>query len=165
MKKANETNKIIAIFLILCSIACVFGIINGIADFNKSKTTYDDLEYREYVFVSYDIDRDSEVGDTFYISVEEQDKTLYVSNALTSQKRDDFDALKPGDKLFCYVEPDGAKNRVVEIKSDNMIISLEEYQNIHKRNGIGFIVIMSVLSVSAVVCAILLWKSYKVKSV
>ena len=100
-----------------------------------------------------------------YISVEEQDKTLYVSNALTSQKRDDFDALKPGDKLFCYIEPDGAKNRVVEIKSDNMIISLEEYQNIHKRNGIGFIVIMSVLSVSAVVCAIVLLKSYKVKRV
>lgn len=165
MKKANETNKIIAIFLILCSIACVFGIINGIADFNKSKTTYDDLEYREYVFVSYEIDRDSEVGDTIYIKVEEQDTELYVSNALTDHKYNDFDALEAGDKLFCYVEPDGAKNRVVEIKSDNMIISLEEYQNIHKRNGIGFIVIMSVLSVSAVVCAILLWKSYKVKSV
>ena len=154
MKKTIERNKIIAIFLIFCSVACMFGIINGIADFNKSKTTYDDLEYKEFVFVSYEIDRDSEVGDTFYISVEEQDKTLYVSNALTSQKRDDFDALKPGDKLFCYIDPDGAKNRIVEIKSEKMIISLQEYQDIHRKNGVGLTVIMSVLSVSSIVAAI-----------
>ena len=154
MKKTIESNKIIAIFLIFCSVACIFGIINGIADFNKSKTTYDDLEYKEFVFVSYEIDRDSEVGDAFYISVEEQDKTLYVSNALTSQKRDDFDALKPGDKLFCYVDPDGAKNRIVEIKSEEMIISLQEYQDIHRKNGVGLTVIMSVLSVSSIVAAI-----------
>ena len=159
MKKTIESNKIIAIFLMLCSIACMFGIINGIADFNKSKTTYDDLEYKEFVFVSYETDRDSEVGDTFYIIVEEQEKTLYVSNALTSQKRDDFDALKPGDKLFCYVDPNGAKNRVVEIKSDKMIISLQEYQDIHRRNGVGLTVIMSVLSVSSIVAAIHEFKS------
>ena len=165
MKKTIESNKIIAIFLIFCSVACMFGIINGIADFNKSKTTYDDLEYKEFVFVSYEIDRNSEVGDTFYISVEEQDKTLYVSNALTSQKRDDFDALKPGDKLFCYVDPDGAKNRIVEIKSEKMIISLQEYQDIHRKNGVGMSVVMSVLSVSSIVVAIVLLKSYKVKRV
>lgn len=163
MKRNVEAKKIISFGLIFSCIAFLFIGITGIADLNKSKITYGDLDYKEFTFVSYEIERDSKSGDTFYIRVKEQDTTLYVSNALTDHKYDDFDALEAGDKLFCYLDPDGAKNRVVEIKSDEMIISLEEYQIIYRKSGIGLIVIMSVLSISAVVGAILVWKSYKVK--
>ena len=57
MRKSIETNKILFVFLIICSLAFIIGVIYGIADFNKSKTTYDELEYREYTFIKSTITR------------------------------------------------------------------------------------------------------------
>ena len=156
MRKSIETNKILFVFLIICSFAFIIGIIYGIADFNRSKTTYDELEYREYIFVSYKIDYNSEGGDRFYITVEGQDKTLCVGELLTPHKYDYFDALKAGDKIYCYVYEDSGTIQVAEIKADKMIISLDEYNDSHKKNGIGLIIVMSILSVTCAVCAIII---------
>ena len=156
MRKSIETNKILFVFLIICSFAFIIGIIYGIADFNRSETTYDELEYREYIFVSYKIDYNSEGGDKFYITVEGQDKTLCVGELLTPHKYDYFDALKAGDKIYCYVYEDSGTIQVAEIKADKMIISLDEYNDSHKKNGIGLIIVMSILSVTCAVCAIII---------
>ena len=158
MKKSIETNKILFVFLIICSFVFIIGIIYGIADFNRSITTYDELEYREYIFVSYKIDYNSEGGDKFYITVEGQDKTLCVGELLTPHKYDYFDALKAGDKIYCYVYEDSGTIQVAEIKADKMIISLDEYNDSHKKNGIGLIIVMSILSVTCAVSAIIIKK-------
>ena len=155
MKKSLEANKILFVFLIICSFAFIIGVIYGIADFNRSKTTYDELEYREYTFVSYKIDYNPEGGDKFYITVEEQDKTLCVGELLTPHKYDYFDALEAGDKIYCYVYEDGGRIQVAEIKADKMIISLDEYNDSHKKNGIGLIIVMSILSVTCAISAII----------
>ena len=160
MRKA-EFNKIIAIFLILCSVACVFGIMNGIDDLNRSKITYDELKYREYIFVSYEIDDNHKGGDKFYISVEGKAETLFVSELLTPHKYDDFEALQAGDKLYCYVYEDDGIIRVSEIKADKMIISLDEYNEIYRKNGVELIIIMSCLFMVSIAGAVVLSKKAK----
>lgn len=154
MKKSIETNKILFAFLILFSVAFIVGVIYGIVDFSRSKTTYDELEYREYTFISYEIDYNSEGGDTFYITVEEQEQTLCIGELLTPHRYDDFDALKAGDKLYCYVYEDGGTICVAEIEAEKMIFSLKDYNNAHRTNGIGLIIVMSILSVACAVAAI-----------
>ena len=157
--RKTKFNTIIAIILLLCSIACVFGIINGIADLNRSKATYEELDCREYIFVSYEVDDNHKGGDKFYITVEGQDETLLVSELLTPHKYDDFEALQAGDKLYCYVYEDDGIIRVAEIKADKMIISLDEHNEIYRKNGGQLIIIMSCLFIASIAVAVVLSKN------
>ena len=157
MKQRIETNKILFVILIICSVAFIIGVIYGIVDFNRSKTTYDELGYREYTFVSYKIDYNPEGGDKLYITVEGQDKTLCVGELLTPHKYNDFDALNAGDKLYCCVYEDSGTICVAEIKAKDMIISLDDYNKAHKNNGVGLMIVMSILAVVCVVFAIKLF--------
>lgn len=159
--RKTKFNTIIAIFLVLCSIACVFGIINSVADLNKGKITYDELEYREYIFISCEIDDNHKGGDKFYISVEGQDEALFVSELLTPHKYDDFETLQAGDKLYCYVYEDDGVIRVAEIKAAKMIISLDEHNEIYRKNGVQLIIIMSCLFIASVAVAVVLSKKAK----
>lgn len=159
--RKTKFNTIIAIFLVLCSIACVFGIINGIADLKRSKATYEELDCREYIFVSYEVDDNHKGGDKFYITVEGQNETLLVSELLTPHKYDDFETLQAGDKLYCYVYEDDGIIRIAEIKADKMIISLDEYNEIYRKNGVQLIIIMSCLFIASVAVAVVLSKKAK----
>lgn len=163
MKKI-ESNKVLFVFLIICAVAFAVGIVFGAIDVSLSRFSYEELEYREYVFVSYNAVYNSEGGDQFFIRVEGQEKTLCIDGLLTPRRSDDFDALQAGDKIYCYVYKNGGRIQVAEIKADAMIISLEEHNNAHRNNGIGLVIIMSILSVACVVMAIVSTKRTRAKA-
>lgn len=52
-----------------------------------------------------------------------------------------MDSLKKGDKIYCYLIETASKYECVEIKSDEMILSLDKYNQIYSKQGLIGIVL------------------------
>ena len=98
---------------------------------------------------------DSEVGNTYYISVYEDEKTIKINNLLTKPDvNKQLTSLQIGDKISCYlIENDKIYNLVEMKKGDNYILSLERYSEIYRDNGIGIMVYMPILFLVTAVLA------------
>ncbi len=108
----------------------------------KSKTTYEELIYMELTVEEVRKSRDPDLGDTYWIDVSENDKPIEINNLLVKPDvRDGLEDLKSGDRIYCYLAEDSSCLDAVEIKGDKIILSLDQYKEIYRKNSLlGFIV-------------------------
>lgn len=135
------------ISLILFVSATVFLVLSvmSIVDYKRSQITYDDLSYREFTVDEVIKREDPEMGISYSIRVCEADKYISVNNLLSKRSvREGLDSLESGDKIFCYLIENELNYDAVEIKQDQVILSLDEYNNIYRQNSLLGIVIMPV---------------------
>ena len=112
---------------------------------NNSKMKYEDLIYKEFTIEKITKQDDPEMGATYIITVFEEDKKMIVNNLLTVQSvRAGLDSLKQGDRIDCYLIETSSNYESVEIKSNEMILSLEKYNQIYSSQGLTGMVIMPI---------------------
>ena len=146
MKEKNIAQKplIISIFFFVCSFMFLIFFIVTVGYYNLSKTSYDDLIYKEYTVEKITEDEDPEMGSTYYITVLEDEKVLKINNLFDKANvRNGLNTLSNGTKIYCYLIDDNSIYNVVEIKTPTTIIlSLDEYNKIYYLNGLIGIIIM-----------------------
>ncbi len=145
MEKTKQINSplLISIVLLLSSLIFLIFSIVSIGDYNKSKTSYSNLTYKEFTVDEVIKREDPELGFSYSIRVCETEKNIIVNNLLAKRSvREGLDSLEKGDKLFCYLIEDSMNYDAVEIKDDDTILSLEEYNNIYRQNSLLGIAIM-----------------------
>lgn len=129
------------IFLVFAITFVVFLFIS--VDYQrKSEISYDELVYMELTVEEVRKSRDPDLGDTYWIDVRENDKPIEINNLLIKPTvREGLDDLNPKDKIYCYLIEDSSRFEAVEIKGDEIILSLEQYRDIYRKNSmIGFVV-------------------------
>ena len=103
--------------------------------------------------------RNIEDGYQCYISIVEDEKVIRVNNLLTKNSViAELRKLQNGDYIYCYVKEGSSYYEVVEIKEDNMILSLEQYKQIMNKQGICGLIIFPIvlcLSTGIGVCSII----------
>ena len=121
--------------------------------------TYNDLVYMECTVENVRESGNTEDGYQFYISIVEDEKVIRVNNLLTENSViAELRKLQNGDHIYCYVKETSSYYDVVEIKEDDMILSLEQYKQIMNKQAIsGFIIFPIViwLSTGIGVCSII----------
>ena len=100
-----------------------------------------------------------EDGYQFYISIVEDEKVIRGNNLLTKNSViAELRKLQNGDHIYCFVKEGSSYYEVVEIKEDNMILSLEQYKQIMNKQGISGLIIFPIvlcLSTGIGVCSII----------
>ncbi len=153
MKISKEKLITIATFAALVAIA-VFIAFSISGDLKRSAFGYEDLKYGDFT-VKKVSRSETDAGTAYRISVNETDRILYISNAITEREsRARLDALQEGDDVYCYYIESSGKLEAVEIGQAEPIISIDSYRQAYKRQAIsGFAVIafISLLSVGFVI--------------
>ena len=122
---------------------CIFFV--SLQYLNNSKTKYEDLIYKEFTIEHISKQDDPEMGNTYTITVLEDDKKIFVNNLLTERDvRVGLDSLKEGDKIYCYFIETTSSYECVELKSDIMILSLDQYNQTYSKQGILGLIIMPI---------------------
>ena len=160
MDKDSKIILFTGILFIFFSIIISSLFVGSIKQYNESNNlTYNDLLYMECTVESVRESGNQEDGYQVYISIKEEKKDVRVNSLLTKHNvLEDLRELKNGDKIYCYVKEEKSYYEVVEIKEDNMILSLEQYKQImHKQSISGFIIfpIVFCLSTGIGVCSII----------
>lgn len=107
--------------------------------------SYSDLTYKEFTVDEVIRRYDPEMGYSYYISVCETEKRIFVNNLLAKQSvREGLDSLEKGDKIFCYLIEDSSNYDAVEIKDDETILPLEEYNDIYRNNSLFGLIVMPI---------------------
>ena len=101
------------------------------------------------------------MGDTYTITILEDDKKIFVNNLLTERDiRIGLDSLKEGDKIYCYLIETTSRYECVELKSNIMILSLDQYNQIYSKQGIHGLVIMPIVFLICFVYSIKFFHAY-----
>ena len=107
--------------------------------------SYSDLTYKEFTVDEVIRRYDPEMGYSYYISICETEKRIFVNNLLAKQSvREGLDSLEKGDKIFCYLIEDSSNYDAVEIKDDETILPLEEYNDIYRNNSLFGLIVMPI---------------------
>ncbi len=120
----------------------IYLFISSVNYYNTSKTTYDDLIYKEFTVKSIRGIKDPEMDNMYYIDVVEE-RSIKVNNLLTNKNvRNGLLALKNGDIIYCYLKNGSSYYEIVELKTENnTILSLNDYNEIYYRQSmIGFMI-------------------------
>ena len=146
----DKNSKIIlftGILFLFFSIIVSSLFVGSIKQYNESNNlTYNDLLYMECTVESVRESGNQEDGYQVYISIKEEKKNVRVNSLLTKHNvLEDLRELKNGDKIYCYVKEEKSFYEVVEIKEDNMILSLEQYKQIMKEQGITGLIIFPIV--------------------
>lgn len=173
MKKSEKrfpkktTLLITFIVMLLMTLMAVLIMVNGILNYNRSKSTYDDFEYREYIFDHCKRIKDYEIGSQNLIYVQGQEKPLKINNLLSTKELEArLDSLKSGDEIYCYISEKAGTYNVAEIGKNEPFISLEEYNQAYRKNGVLTVVIMSIVATIFAVLSVVSFVMYrKTKSV
>ena len=114
---------------------------------NNSKTSYDDLIYKELTVESIRKIIVPDGYDMYYIDVVEEEKNIEVNNLLTNGNvRDGIQSLNKGDTIYCHLKKDSSCYELVELKTENStILSLDDYNEIYNRESILGLIISPVL--------------------
>lgn len=155
-KTITPSPLIISIFAFVFSLMFLFILIISINYYNSSKTSYDDLIYKEFTVDKISEDEDPEMGSTWYIEVLEQSKILKINNLFDKANvRNGLNSLSKGEKIYCYLLEDSTIYNVVEIKTDvTMILSLKEYNMIYYYNGLIGIIVMPIMFILCSFCGV-----------
>ena len=143
--KQTKTLLISCIIFSLFAVMFLFHFFHSLHDLNKSKTKYEDLIYKEFTVESINKQYDPEMGATYSIVIYEDDKIIFVNNLLTEYDvRVSLESLKEGDKIYCYLIETQSRYECVELKSDKMILSLDQYNQIYSKQGMIGLIIMPI---------------------
>ncbi|MBE6531209.1 MAG: hypothetical protein E7679_03845 [Ruminococcaceae bacterium] len=146
MKEDLKHPLLISVMFFVFSIMFVAMFISSINYKHNSKTTYNELIYKEFTIESIREMQDPD-GNIYYIDVVEEERNIKVNNLLTSKNvRDGISSLKKGDILYCYLKDASSHYEVVELKTENnTILSLDDYNEIYNREGIIGIIIAPIM--------------------
>ena len=151
----SRNTKIIlftGILFLFFSIIFLGLFVGSIIRYNESNDlTYNDLVYMECTVENVRESGNIEDGYQFYISIVEDEKVIRVNNLLTENSViAELRKLQNGDHIYCYVKESSSYYDVVEIKEDDMILSLEQYKQIMNKQAISelFIIFPIVLWLS-----------------
>ena len=159
----SRNTKIIlftGILFLFFSIIILGLFVGSIIRYNESN----DLKYNDLVYMECTVENVRESGNIedgyqFYISIVEDEKVIRVNNLLTKNSViAELRKLQNGDHIYCYVKEGSSYYEVVEIKEDNMILSLEQYKQIMNKQGISGLIIFPIvlcLSTGIGVCSII----------
>ena len=143
--KQSKTLLISCIIFSLFAVMFLFLFFDSLHDLNKRKTKYEDLIYKEFTVESINKQDDPEMGATYSIVIYEDDKIIFVNNLLTKYNvRVGLESLKEGDKIYCYLIETQSRYECVELKSDKMILSLDQYNQMYSKQGMLGLIIMPI---------------------
>lgn len=128
--------RIVFTFLFLAFALIFIYFFSVMLNYNEmTKISYDDLVYKE--FTVEEVNReDSFFGDSYSIVVSETDKEIRVSNLFAKPYLEErYLSLEKGDTIYCYLIDNTSYYDIVEIKGDDVILSLEEYKEIYTNNS------------------------------
>ncbi len=153
MKDNTKVALLRSIFMFAFALLPIFGFCMSVRDYNYSKIEYNDLLFKEFTVKEIYIDVDGEIGNTYYISVYEEDNRIKINNLLTkTDVNKELNLLQKGDKISCYLIKESSIYNAVEIKNgQNYILSLERYKEIYRDNGIGGMIIMPIVFTVSIV--------------
>ena len=153
----RDLRVILIIMMIVFSVAFLIGAMMGIGDFQRSQLTYNDLTYREYTFREFYFVDSADPPYEMRVLVEEESAAVYVSELVSDQVIGGMRGLEVGDRLYCYVHEDASGIEIIEMKAQESIISLDAYNKAYKRNGIGLMIVMPILSLACAAYALKLF--------
>ncbi len=146
----------IIFFFVFLTFAVIFiSILAVMLNYHKmTQISYDDLSYKE--FTIEEINReDSFFGASYNIVVSETDKTIKINNLFTQPYLvERFLSLEKGDIIYCHLIEKTSCYDIVEIKSDDIILSLEEYKEIYANNSRLGLIISPIASVVCIAFSI-----------
>ena len=143
MKENSNHALVLPIACCIFSLLFVFMFFVSLNDYQKSKTTYQDLIYKEFTVESVREKTYSDADIVFYIDVVEEEKNIKINNVLTHKNVNaGTRSLQKGDKIYCYLIEKSSNYEIVELKKeDSTILSLDQYNEIYKRESIlGFLI-------------------------
>ena len=79
MKDNIKVTLLVSIFSFVFALIPIFIFCSSIRDYNFSKIEYQDLIYKEFTVENIEIDLDAEMGDTYYISICEEEKRIKIN--------------------------------------------------------------------------------------
>ena len=147
--------SIVFTFVFLGFALIFIGFLSVMLNYNKmTKISYDDLSY--YEFTVEEINReDTFFGDSYNIVVSETDKTIRISNLFAKPKLEErYLSLEKGDIIYCYLIENESYYDIVEIKSDEIILSLEEYKEIYESNSTFGLIFCPIVIVACITFSI-----------
>ena len=145
-------SSVIAVFLLIASIGSVIIC-------NSNKLTENDIEYKEYTINK--IEGYGGRSFSFDVYVEEKDTSLIIHSVVADvlEVRNKISDLKQGDKIFCYITKE--TDEIVEMKTNEIIFTFDEYKEQSKRVGLLGLFIMPVLTIAFGINATLSAIEYK----
>ncbi len=132
--------------------------------YNQKPLSYDDVEYKKFTFESFETINVGKSGICYYMYVEEEELPLIIDSVTASYKmKQKLYNIKEGDIISCYVKPNSEKfsYKVVELKNDEMIFSLDYYNEQNKRNGLIGLIAMPIFAVASLVFTLVFATKYK----
>ena len=147
-----EIPSIVFSFMFLVFSIIFIGFLAVMINYHQmTKISYDDLSYEE--FTVEEVNReDTFFGDSYNIVVSETDKRIRIKNLFAKPYLEErYLSLEKGDVIYCYLIENESYYDIVEIRSDEVILSLEEYREIYENNstfGLVFCPIVIVVCIS-----------------
>ena len=142
-------------FVFLVFSVIFIAILAVMLNYNKmTKVSYDDLIYKEFTVEEINCE-DSFFGASYNIAVSESDKTIRINNLLSEPHLEErYLSLEKGDTIYCYLIENESNYDIVEIKSDEIILSLEEYKEIYENNSTFGLVFCPIVIVACIAFSI-----------
>ena len=147
--------SIVFTFMFLAFALVFIGFLIVMINYHQmTKISYDDLSYEE--FTVEEVNRkDAFFGDSYNIVVSETDKTIRIDNLFSMPYLGErYLSLKKGDVIHCYLIEKESYYDIVEIKSDEIILSLEEYKEIYENNSTFGLVFCPIVIVACIAFSI-----------
>ncbi|MBO5439052.1 MAG: hypothetical protein J6A53_00180 [Clostridia bacterium] len=157
-KRGYLTDIIVGIVLV-----SIFTILTFVSlyMYNQKPLTYSDVEYKKFTFESFEVHGNK--AQSFYIYVKEEKLPLIIQSTVTSYdlKQKLYD-IENGSAISCYVKPNSGKfsYTIVELKSDEIIFSLDYYNEQGKQDGLIGLVAMPICAIASLVFTLIFTKKY-----
>ena len=160
-KKEYLTDMICGIVLVIIFVILTF---TSLYSYNQKPLTYTDVEYKEFTVEYYEEKNVGKSGRCYYMYVKEEILPLIIGSVTASyDMRQNLSVLKEGDTISCYVKPNSGKfsYTIVEFKSQELIISLDYYNEQNKRDGLIGLIAMPICAIVFTVFTLIFAKKYK----
>lgn len=147
--------SIVSTFMFIAFALVFIGFLTVMINYHQmTKISYDDLSYEE--FTVEEVNRkDTFFGDSYNIVVSETDKTIRIDNLFSMPYLGErYLSLKKGDVIHCYLIEKESYYDIVEIKSNEIILSLEEYKEIYENNSTFGLVFCPIVIVACIAFSI-----------
>ena len=141
-----QISNIAFTFLFLALTLVFVGLLAVMINFHQmTKISYGDLSYREFTVEEVKLE-ETFFGDSYNIVVSETDKTIRIDNLFSAPYlAERYLSLEKGDIIYCYLIENESYYDIVEIKSDEIILSLEEYKEIYEKNSTFGLILCPIL--------------------
>ena len=162
-KKEYLTDMVCGIVLVF-----IFAILAFVSlyMYNQKPITYSDVEYKEFTFEYFETKNVGKSGQRYhiYIYVKEEKLPLIIDSVIASyDMRQKLSDIKEGDTISCYVKPNSGdfSYTIVELKYNEMIFSLDYYNEQNKNNGLIGLIAMPICAIALLVFTLIFAKKYK----